>query len=520
MRTVNRYHRALICSLVAFLLVTFAVCSSPSLYARPSERGDSQSKSESDSSKHSQENRSYGDRPSYRSDSGSSRSDSDSKSQQQQRSEERRYTPPSEPSIHPTPPPAPREPDQGSFYGNRGNDSKTYRNNYENRSQNSRQEEQRHEQPRYESQRPSNDSGSSKDQGNQAKHDQAQYGNQTHYGSPQNGGTIYGKPSGDISPSKPQDNGKQWENGKNQTNDQKHDRIVTPGPGHTSQGKPSGFPGSGISVPQPKHEQDMLKRTVATKTGTYRKDFADFSKMWQARREQRTAWHNTYNDHNHGGTHININIFPGACYNYYAYDYDPWNCYPSVYGYYYGLFPPYIHSRRVVVYYYPVVTYTYVEIPLTVIYRDNEYHDHGNYYLANYGYQSVGSALQDIERAWNRNDPELLFNHVRHGSKIDVFLSGDYAYTIDSQDYHDMTVDALAHIRTTRFEFYRVRQRADGEVVAYGKHTYYDYDAYGESDDALARSNHSTTTTYISYTLERWDGEWYITEVGSSPNKL
>ncbi len=62
-------------------------------------------------------------------------------------------------------------------------------------------------------------------------------------------------------------------------------------------------------------------------------------------------------------------------------------------------------------------------------------------------------------------------------------------------------------IRTKHFEFDRVRKRETGEYVAYGKHTYYDEDVH-------------LKTVYVSYTLERSGNEWYIVEVGCSPDPI
>ncbi len=561
MRTENRYHRALVCSLIALLLVTFVVCSSPSLYARPS-RDDSPSDRSDSGSKHSSDNQTYRNESSPRSDSGGySKSESNHESKHEQRSEDRSYTPPP-----PPPAPEPRNDNQESYYPkHESNNDQVYRSNRsEDESRNAQRDEPKHGQAQYESQQHSNNNNndvySSKERDNNSKHGNEQYGSQqsdsntndayylkqrddrSKHGNTQYGPSHSSENTNDAYSSKERDNNAKHGNGqygsqqqggtsngawssKARDNNLKHDRIVTPDNGHSSTQFPGISPKTGDPNMQSKHALDIAKRTVVTNTGgTYRKDYADFSKFWKHQREQRSIYQNNYGGHGtHSDVHININFFPGASYSYYAYDYDPWTCYPSVYGYYYGLFPPYIHHRRVIIYHYPVVVYRYIELPLAIIYRDyprDSYYYQDDYYLSSYGYRGVGTALRDIERAWERNDPNLLFDHVDRGEKIDVFLHGDYAYTLDSQDYRDMTVDAMAHIRTTSFEFYKVRQRRTGEVVAYGKHTYYDYDAYGATEDFFSHSHYDTKTTYISYTLERYDGEWYITEVGSSPDRF
>lgn len=106
--------------------------------------------------------------------------------------------------------------------------------------------------------------------------------------------------------------------------------------------------------------------------------------------------------------------------------------------------------------------------------------------------------------------------HVRPASTIDVLLKGEYAYSVDRLDYCDMTLDAMKAIKTTSFKFYRIRKRCDYEVVAYGKHIYYDdYDFNCDSHSYYDRSPQKTV--YVFYTLRRCGSDWYITEVGTSP---
>lgn len=216
--------------------------------------------------------------------------------------------------------------------------------------------------------------------------------------------------------------------------------------------------------------------------------------------------------------HVNINIFPGS-YRYYAYDYDPWYCYPSVYCYYYGWYPPYIRNQRVFWTHHDVgIIYTWVEIPIAVVYRDySRYSGDDSYYLSGSKYRTLSSTLKDIESAWKRSDADLLMNHVRSDSKVDVFLKGEYTYSLEPQDYGDMTSDAMSNIRTEDFQIYRTRERDRNAIVAYGKHTYYDYEYDKDSSNLPGQTRRNTV--YVTYTLERSGDEWYITEVGSSPNR-
>ena len=261
---------------------------------------------------------------------------------------------------------------------------------------------------------------------------------------------------------------------------------------------------------EPARIQDRSEiRPSSSPAGAYRKDYSDLGQIWRSRRESVDSSRN--HDGSHGSRtdiHVNINYFPGH-YNYYTYDYRPGFAYPSLYCYYYGLFPPYIFSHRV--YYvhrvFPVVVF--VEIPIAVFYYDTSYYD--SYYSTGWRYRSLSAGLRDIERAWGRQDIDLLMDHVRDDTRIDISLKGEYAYSVDRQDYYDMTLDAMNNIRTVSFEFYNVRWHDGREAIAYGKHVYYD-----DSDSDYG----DRRTVYLKYRLEKSVDDWYITEVGTSPSEL
>lgn len=187
-------------------------------------------------------------------------------------------------------------------------------------------------------------------------------------------------------------------------------------------------------------------------------------------------------------------------YGYWVFDYVPDYSYRSVY-YHYGYFP-YIPFARIVVVKRPVVTY--IEVPIVI--KDSRYYE-SDYYLEQPAISSVGRALSDIRSAWLTNDPELILRHVRTDRQIHVLLDGDYAYSVDGWDYHDMTRDAIASISTIDFEYDSIRKRGDDRVIAYGKHRFFTMDG-------------DRKTVYVSYELERRGSEWIITEVGSSLRQL
>lgn len=126
-----------------------------------------------------------------------------------------------------------------------------------------------------------------------------------------------------------------------------------------------------------------------------------------------------------------------------------------------------------------------------------------DYYLANRNKSEIGIALSDIRMSWLDGRSNLIDNHVRNDQMIAVILDGKYDYSIEADDYIQMTYDAIDVTQTIKFTWERVRQRTDGAYTAFGKHTY--RDSYGNEQ-----------TVYVSYTLKNIGSEYIIVEVGSS----
>lgn len=275
-------------------------------------------------------------------------------------------------------------------------------------------------------------------------------------------------------------------------------------------------------------DQDFYLRTPSSKldpkrpTPTYRKDYADIGDIYRSRQEKRNPnygrdsdyrrsddrrdsdyrrydgrrdgfYYDRYYDRN-----WSVNIYHSPFrYRHYCYDYRPSYCYPSPYCFYYDYYPPYIAYDRVIVVARIGSPRIYVEAPVFIYQRDY------NYYLSNREDKELWAVLGDIQRGWERSDPQMLMDHVRRNSTIEVYLKGEYTYSVDWLDYYDMTRDAMSVIKTRSFNFDKVTRRDGGLYIAHGTHTY--ADEYGLQK-----------TVFIAYTFERYGNEWFITAVGSS----
>lgn len=194
--------------------------------------------------------------------------------------------------------------------------------------------------------------------------------------------------------------------------------------------------------------------------------------------------------------------YPGTSIYYRPYHYGYWVwddygshfCRKSVY-FYYGFFP-YVRVVRLYVRPYVVLEYRNVTV------------SSGNgYYLTRRGDYDLDEALSDIRTAWTSGRIDLIERHVRDDVKIAVLLDRKYDYSIDSEDYVDMTRDAMEQMETISFFWQSVKQRTDDAYTAFGQHVYRD-------------STGVRNTVYVSYTLEQIRGRYIITEVGSSRYSL
>jgi hypothetical protein len=225
----------------------------------------------------------------------------------------------------------------------------------------------------------------------------------------------------------------------------------------------------------------------------------------------------------------------------YAYFTNGWAFYPyyypsfvygvtvlSPYAYYYNVCPPYIDQTAA---YNAPPQYIYVPVPVyndVGSYQGWKSDDVDDYYLnrqmADPGYrigenstnntnsvQATDSAVQsvadDIRKAWQDGNIDLLAKHIRPDSQIAVYLRGQYQYSLDTGAYLDMTRDAFHNTKTVSFALDRITRKQNGVYSVTGHHVYKDN----------ANQQH---TVYISFVLEKTDKDYIITQVGTAPDQV
>lgn len=189
--------------------------------------------------------------------------------------------------------------------------------------------------------------------------------------------------------------------------------------------------------------------------------------------------------------------------------------YWSPYSFYYDVCPPYIYRQHT---YYLPPSVVYIEVPVYVRSEARGWDDEAldDYYLNRRGYdynaddvndRGLNQAVDDIEDTFREGRIESLVYLTDPKIRIAVYRSGKYQYSLDSNDYLDLTRDALRVTDTVSYKLDRIRRKGSGTYVASGKHVYRDRDG-------------KQRTVYVSFAMEKIDNRWTITQVGTAPDRI
>lgn len=198
-------------------------------------------------------------------------------------------------------------------------------------------------------------------------------------------------------------------------------------------------------------------------------------------------------------------------FGWYVFDPFAYDCVFSPY-YYYCTVPGYVRylrisfgSPRVVVIFGDPIRWGYCGRRIE-IYSGYHYRDDWRY--RNYdSYSSLDRAISDLVDAFEFADADLLSKFLPRGSRVEIFIDGNYAYTMSSDDYYDMTADLIYSVYTTRFNVESVRRTRDGDYFVIARHEYQD-------PWNVKRAN------YLTFTLSYERGGYVITQAGSSQSRI
>lgn len=182
----------------------------------------------------------------------------------------------------------------------------------------------------------------------------------------------------------------------------------------------------------------------------------------------------------------------------------------SPYGFYFGICAPFV-IRTYSHHFPPVVVYIDIPVYSGSVCRGYEPQRREDPVLS---WREVldrepglANAIDDLRDTFRRGDIDALAALVDPKIKIAVFLRGSYEYSLDVNDFVDLTRDALQSTDTIAFDLSRIHERSAGVYVVSGEHVYRDRDGHRRK-------------VYVSYVLEDIRGEWTLTQVGTAPDRI
>jgi len=131
----------------------------------------------------------------------------------------------------------------------------------------------------------------------------------------------------------------------------------------------------------------------------------------------------------------------------------------------------------------------------------------GFYSTSYYNYSALDRSLSDLKDAFLYRDYRLLDRLVPNDGRVEIFIDGEYVYSLDSSDYYDITSDLIYTTETTDFDIVDVRRiQGSRGYVATARHEF--IDAWGDRQQ-----------TYLTFTLQPWNGGYRIAQAGTQRNR-
>lgn len=186
-------------------------------------------------------------------------------------------------------------------------------------------------------------------------------------------------------------------------------------------------------------------------------------------------------------------VFTGIRFYYPFYYVGPFQAgfYYSPFWTYGTLFPTYIYPERVIV----VERRTYIR---DVVPDDGFYDPYSS------STTTLRDTMADIRSAWVDGDGGLLLRHINDAFPVRILQKGSYKYSLEPDDYRDITKDALNRVQTVSFDWTNVDRQKDDVVVLEARHTFRDQDG-------------DRHTIRLTYTVEKARGSWWITQTDVAP---
>ena len=195
-------------------------------------------------------------------------------------------------------------------------------------------------------------------------------------------------------------------------------------------------------------------------------------------------------------------------FRHYRHRFDRRDCFISPFGFFFGICPPFI-DLNLCTFAPPAIQF--VEVPVYVNDYCEGFQDTGEQSFLNDPYideadPGLQTALQELAEAFQGGNIDSLVPLVDKNTPIAVYERGTYKYTMSSDDYLDLTRDALENIQSVSFQIDSLHEVSTDTFSASGVQQYKD-------------KNGKVQSMYLSFVLKDIDGRWTLIQVGTAPGE-
>jgi hypothetical protein len=201
--------------------------------------------------------------------------------------------------------------------------------------------------------------------------------------------------------------------------------------------------------------------------------------------------------------------FPGGSYHYpyYAGSFGRGD-YISPFGFYFGICDPWILSTDCSVYP-PADAYINIPIYSGSVFSGWADTDDNAFDQPSLNAMEPGllNATDEISEASQNGNIDAMVSLVDPNVSIAIYTQGKYQYSMNANDYLDLTRDTIKSVKTVSLSLGYLRQDSPTIYTLSGKQVY-------------VGLNGQNRTVYLSFVLQDISGQWTLTQVETSPDRI
>jgi hypothetical protein len=184
-------------------------------------------------------------------------------------------------------------------------------------------------------------------------------------------------------------------------------------------------------------------------------------------------------------------------------------CFISPFGFYFGVCAPFISITDCIV---APPSVEFVDVPqysgnAWLGYEDANDPNYLNDPNLDQEEPGLNNALSELTETFGNGDIDGLVSLVDPSMRVAIYEQGQYKYSMNSNDFVDLTRDAIQSAQTVSFTINYLHQRAPAVFAVDAQHVYRD-------------ASGANRTVYASFVLQDIGGQWTLTQVETSPDVI